>query len=109
FVDLSDFCEKLSKRLDKLVFQDMEYSKQLKDVCVQICDAIKIHDATEIPDTDDSGDVTIANETRENVKDCHGVSIYFPYSVQEDENQQTKRLLGDNETRTVNLPLVKGG
>lgn len=109
FVDLSDFCEKLSKRLDKLVFQDMEYSKQLKDVCVQICDAIKIHDATEIPDTDDSGDVTIANETRENVKDCHGVSIYFPYSVQEDENQQTKRLLGDNETGTVNLPLVKGG
>lgn len=110
FVDLSDFCEKLSKRLDKLVFQDMEYSKQLKDVCVQICDAIKIHDATESPDADDSGKyVTIANETRENVKDCHGVSIYFPYSVQEDENQQTKRLLGDNETGTVNLPLVKGG
>ncbi len=46
---------------------------------------------------------------RENVKDCHGVSIYFPYSVQEDEDQQTKRLLGDNETGIVNLPLVKGG
>jgi hypothetical protein len=107
FVDLSDFCEKLSKRLDKLVFQDKEYSKQLKNVCVQIRDAIN---ATEIPDADDSGKyVTIANETRENVKDCHGVSIYFPYSVQEDENQQTKRLLGDNETGIVNLPLVKGG
>ena len=46
---------------------------------------------------------------RENVKDCHGVSIYFPYSVQEDEDQQTKRLLGDNETGIVNLTLVKGG
>ena len=58
---------------------------------------------------DDTESTLIANETRENVKDCHGVSIYFPYSVQEDENQQTKRLLGDNETGIVNLPLVKGG
>ena len=98
------------------MFQDKEYTKQLRNVCAQIRDAINIPvgktnpDATEIPDTDDSGKyVTIANETRENVKDCHGVSIYFPYSVQEDEDQQTKRLLGDNETGIVNLPLVKGG
>jgi len=110
FVDLSDFCEKLSNRLEKNVFQDKEYSRELKNACVQIRDAIKIPDATETPDTFKSGKyVTIANETRENVKDCHGVSIYFPYSVQEDENQQTKRLLGDNETGIVNLPLVKGG
>ncbi len=103
FVDLSDFCEKMSKGLDKMLFQDKEYSKELENVLVQIRDAIKIPDAT------DTGKyVTIANETRENVKDCHGVSIYFPYSVQEDENQQTKRLLGDNETGIVNLPLVKG-
>jgi hypothetical protein len=109
FVDLYDFCEKLSKRLDKIVFQDKDYSEDLKDVCVKIRNAIKIPDATEIPDTaDGSKYVTIANETRENVKDCHGVSIYFPYSLQEDENQQTKRLLGDNETGILNLPLVKG-
>ena len=116
FVDLSDFCEKLSDGLDKIMFQDKEYTKQLRNVCAQIRDAINIPvgktnpDATEIPDTDDSGKcVTIANETRENVKDCHGVSIYFPYSVQEDEDQQTKRLLGDNEIGIVNLTLVKGG
>src|SRR5678816_249876 len=72
FVDLSDFCENLSKRLEKMVFQDKDYSEDLKDVCVKIRNAIKIPDATEIPDTA----VTIANETRENVKDCHGVSIY---------------------------------
>ena len=103
FVDLYDFCEKMSKRLDKMVFQDKEYSQELENVLVQIRDAIKIPDAT------DTGKyVMIANETRENVKDCHGVSIYFPYSVQEDEDQQTKRLLGDNETGVVNLSLVKG-
>jgi hypothetical protein len=103
FVDLSDYCEKMLKRLDKMLFQDKKYSNELENVLVQIRDAIKIHDAT------DTGEyVMIANETRENVKDCHGVSIYFPYSLQEDENQQTKRLLGDNETGIVNLPLVKG-
>ena len=46
----------------------------------------------------DNREYVIANVTRPNVKDCHGVSIYFPYSVEEDENQQTKRLLGDAET-----------
>jgi chorismate mutase len=103
FVDLSDFCEKMLKRLDKMLFQDKEYSKELENVLVQIRDAIKIRDATGTGKY-----VMIANETRENAKDCRGVSIYFPYSVQEDENQQTKRLLGDNETGIVNLPLVKG-
>jgi hypothetical protein len=103
FVDLSDFCQKMSETLDKMLFQDKEYRKDLKNVLIQIRDAIKIPDAT------DTGKyVMIANETRENVKDCHGVSIYFPYSLQEDENQQTKRLLGENETGIVNLPLVKG-
>jgi hypothetical protein len=110
FVDLSDFCEKLSDELTNIRFQDKEYSKQLKDVCLQIRDAIKIEDATETHDTDDSEKyVTIANETRHNVTGCHGVSIYFPYSVQENEDQQTKRLLGDNEIGIVNLTLVKGG
>src|SRR5215467_9629594 len=103
FVDLFDFCEKMSKRLDKIVFQGKEYSKELENVLAQIRDAIKIPDA---PDTGKY--VTIANETREGVKDCHGVSIYFPYSVQEDEDQQTRRLLGDNQTGIVNLTLVKG-
>jgi hypothetical protein len=109
FVDLSDFCEKLFNRLEKNVFQDKDYSEKLKNACVEISNTIKITDAPEIPDTAESPHVMIANEKRENVKDCHGVSIYFPYSVQEDEDQQTKRLLGDNQTGILNLPLVKGG
>ena len=104
FVDLSDFCEKLSNRLEKKAFQDKEYNGGLKKLCTQIRDAIKV------PNTTESGEyVMIANETRENVKDCHGVSIYFPYSVEETEAQQTKKLLGDGETGIVNLELVKGG
>jgi hypothetical protein len=47
--------------------------------------------------------------TRPNVKGCHGVSIYFPYSVEKNEIQQTQRLLGDAETGIVNLTLAKGG
>ena len=33
FVDLYDFCEKMSEKLDKMLFQDKEYSGELKDVC----------------------------------------------------------------------------
>jgi hypothetical protein len=51
----------------------------------------------------------IANVTRPNVKGCHGVSIYFPYSFEENEDQQIRRLLGEAETGILNLPLVKGG
>ena len=97
FVDLSDFCEKLSQKLKGKAFQDKEFSRELKNACEQIRKAIN------------NRNNVIANETRKKVKDCHGLSIYFPYSVQKDENQQTKRLLGENETGILNLPLVKGG
>jgi hypothetical protein len=97
FVDLYDFCEKLPDSLDKNKCENKEYCGTLKNACEQVREAI------------DNREYVIANVTRPNVKDCHGVSIYFPYSVQEDEIQQTKRLLGDAETGIVNLPLVKGG
>jgi hypothetical protein len=97
FVDLSDFCKKLSQKLKGKAFQDKEFSNELKNTCEQIRRAIN------------NRNNVIANETRKKVKDCHGLSIYFPYSVQKDENQQTKRLLGENETGILNLPLVKGG
>ena len=41
-MDLSDFCEKLSDGLDKIMFQDKEYTKQLRNACEQIRDAINI-------------------------------------------------------------------
>jgi Clostripain family len=97
FVDLSDFCKKLSQKLKGKAFQDKEFSRELKNACEQIRNAIN------------SKTNVIANETRKKVQDCHGLSIYFPYSVQKDEDAQTKRLLGDGETGILNLSLVKGG
>ena len=98
FVDLYDFCDNLPKSLDDNGCGDKEYSGDLKDACKQVREAIA------------NEEYVIANETRPNVHDCHGVSIYFPYSFEEDENQQIKRLLGENQTGILNLPsLVKGG
>jgi hypothetical protein len=97
FVDLSDFCKKLSQKLKGKAFRDKEFSRELKNACEQIRKAIN------------NRNNVIANETRKKVKDCHGLSIYFPYSVQKDGDQQVKRLLGENETGILNLPLVKGG
>jgi hypothetical protein len=97
FVDLYDFCEKLPATLDNNKYENKQYSWQLSNACKQVRDAI------------DNTKNVIANVTRPNVKDCHGVSIYFPYSVEKNEDQQIKRLLGDSETGIVNLPLVKGG
>jgi len=97
FVDLYDFCEKLAERLQNNLCGSREHCSELKKACDRVRGAIA------------NREYVIANETRENVKDCHGVSIYFPYSFEENENQQMKRLLGDNETGILNLRLVKGG
>ena len=97
FVDIYDFCEKLPQALDDNGLRDKESSRQLKKACEQVRNAI------------DNKEYVIANVTRPHVKDCHGVSIYFPYSVEKDEEAQTKRLLGDAQTGIVNLTLTKGG
>lgn len=97
FVDLFDFCEKLLEALGDKPFENEDYKRKLKNACQKIFEAIN------------NRENVIANKTRKNVKGCHGVSIYFPYSVEADESEQTKRLLGDAETGTLNLPLVKGG
>jgi hypothetical protein len=98
FVDIYDFCEKLLASLDNNKYENNECCGQLKDACKQVREAI------------DNRENVIANVTRPNVKGCHGVSIYFPYSFEENEDQQIKRLLGEAETGIVNLPtLVKGG
>jgi hypothetical protein len=99
FVDLYDFCEKLPASLDKNKCENKEYCGQLRNACQQVREAI------------DNRENVIANVTRPKVEGCHGVSIYFPYSFEENEDQQIKRLLGEAETGmlTLNLPLVKGG
>jgi hypothetical protein len=101
FVDLYDFCQKLPECLRKTGCENKEgskeHSKELTDACDHICNVI------------DKKRCIIANETRRKGKDCHGLSIYFPYSVQKNENQQTKKLLGNAETGILNLPLLKGG
>jgi len=97
FVDLYDFCKNLPKSFEENGCQDKDHSKELTAACAHIRKAI------------DDKKCIIANETRQTAKDCHGLSIYFPYSVEKDEKEQTKRLLGENETGILNLPLVKGG
>jgi len=96
FVDLYDFCEKLHDSLDKNKCENKGYCGQLKGACEQVRKAI------------DNRENVIANVTRPNVKGCHGVSIYFPYSRENNAKEQTQRLLGDAETGVLNLPLTKG-
>lgn len=93
FVDLYDFCDKLAKEL----VAAKKTGGELKRVCREICDAIG------------KPTCVIDNQTGGNEKGCHGLSIYFPYSVQENEDGQTRRLFGAAETGIVNLPSVKGG
>jgi len=95
FVDIYDFCEKLPASLDKNKCGDK--GQELKNACKQVRDAI------------DNRENVIANVTRPNVENCHGVSIYFPYSRQESEKAQLERLLGEAQTGVVNLTMVKGG
>jgi len=97
FVDIYDFCEKLPVSLDRNNCGDKEYCEALKNACKQVRDVI------------DNREYVIANVTRPNVEDCHGLSIYFPYSVENDVTEQTQRLLGEAETGVVKLILAKGG
>ena len=92
FVDLYDFCDKL-----KGLVEAKKTSGELTSACKEICKAI------------DERTCVIDNQTGGHEEDCHGLSIYFPYSVQKDENEQTRRLFGEAETGIVNLLSVKGG
>ena len=98
FVDLYDFCEKLAAGLVDKPLVDEATNVVLTSACHEIRDAINV------------GTCVIENQAGVNAKDCHGVSIYFPYSVQRTENEQSRALLGDEQTGVVNVPLlVKGG
>jgi len=89
FVDLFDFCERLEGRLESM-------APELKRACSQTRDAIKEQDYG----------CVIRNATDEKGrKDCHGLSIYFPYRKDDPTDAfQVLQALGPDEDRPV-----KGG
>jgi hypothetical protein len=93
FVDLSDFCEQL--------LSTNAISEQLTKACTDLRTAI----------TDNSENAcVIENKTDKDKNRAHGVSIYFPYFDNEDD-EQIQDFLGDTQTDMVNhlSLLVKGG
>jgi hypothetical protein len=106
FVDLSDFCEKLEKGLQAGSLTKTPAGGALADACKKVRDAIHNNVGSDA--------CVIANQTGLNEHgggdgNIHGISVYFPYSAQEDETAQSVRLLGEDQTGVVSIPLVKGG
>jgi hypothetical protein len=91
FVDLFNFCERLKEKLPSMT-----------NLCSQIQEAIQEQD----------GGCVIRNATDERGKDCHGLSIYFPYRKDDATDAfQVLQALGPDDDRPVkggNRPL-KGG
>ncbi len=104
FVDLGDFCEKLDKGLQAGSLTKTLAGEHLAGACKALRDAI---------DNKGAGACVIASQAGKNEAGggdgySHGISIYFPYSIQKDETEQTVRLLGEDQTGVVSVPLVKG-
>jgi len=97
FVDLSDFCDKLAAGLLDKPLADKNTNDALAYACKEVRDAIG------------EGPCVIGNQTGVKAANCHGVSIYFPFSNAPNEEGQSQALLGANQTGIVNVPLVKGG
>jgi hypothetical protein len=97
FVDLSDFCDKLAAGLVDKPVMDKNTIDALVYACKEVRDAI------------DDGPCVIGNQTGVTAPDCHGASIYFPFSKASTEEEQSQELLGADQTGVVNVPLVKGG
>jgi hypothetical protein len=106
FVDLSDLCEKLEKGLQAGSLTKTLAGGRLAGACKVLRDAINNNPVGKDP-------CVIANQAGLNEIGgddgrCHGISIYFPFSVQKDETEQSVRLLGEDQTGVVSVPLVKG-
>jgi len=113
FVDLRDFCEKLKEELKKQPEdQQKQALAQTYNTLVVVCDVL----STAI----NKKECVIANKVglnekpekhkkREKQGKPHGISIYFPYSVQDTEMELWERLLGTDQTGgVVSVPFVKG-
>ena len=97
FVDLSDFCDKLAAELMDKPLTDKNTKDALAYACKEVRNAIG------------EGRCVIGNQTGAKATDCHGVSIYLPFSNVPNEEGQSQALLGTNQTGIINVPLVKGG
>ena len=90
FVDLFDFCEQLSRKRG--------LSHELKSACTRVCKATN------------KGDCVIENQTgEEKGKRCHGLSIYFPYLTDGEDERGQKSLVTVRADFIDRLQLVKGG
>jgi len=90
FVDLFNFCEQLDKRLGSM-------APDLSLACSKIREAIT--------ENDDGFVIRNAKGAGEKGKDCHGLSIYFPYRKDDATDAfQVLQALGPDEDRPV-----KGG
>jgi len=93
FVDLFDFCAKLSVEL-----ADCE----LKVACKGVCDAIGARGKDACVIENKTGD--------EKEERCHGLSVYFPYLADAEIGQAQQSLLAGQTTLADQVPLLlKGG
>lgn len=94
FVDLSDFCDQLSIRNIS--------NHELESACREVCDAIG---------AEGNGSCVIANQTGEKEeKRCHGLSVYFPYLGDGEDERLQKSTVAGRTSLIDQLPLlVKGG
>ncbi len=89
FVDLFNFCEQLNEKLGSM-------APDLSAACSKICE--------EITEKDDGFVIKNAKSAGEKGKDCHGLSIYFPYRDDDDTDAfQVLQALGPDDRP------VKGG
>jgi hypothetical protein len=94
FVDLSDFCHQLST-------QNIP-NHELKSACREVIDSIS---------ADGKDSCVIANQTGEKQKKrCHGISVYFPYLADGEDERLRKSMVAGRTSLIDQLPLlVKGG
>jgi hypothetical protein len=85
YADLYDFCQQLRSELSAKNIRD----EMLLSACEQICAAIRSRG---------NGAFVIENQASQD-KHCHGISIYFPYLTDPEQNAMEAPL----------APLVKGG
>lgn len=103
FVDLFDFCNRLPGKLEAMTPELVEaMTPELKAACSKLKDACsKILEA--ITESDDGFVIKNAKGAGDKGKDCHGVSIYFPYRDDDDTDAfQVLQALGPDDR------LVKG-
>jgi hypothetical protein len=92
YVDLYDFCQQLNSELGLRSISD----QNLVSTCEEICDAIQSREKNPL---------IVANQVSQD-RNCHGISIYFPYQVLSVANTTDKSLVKDR-TGVISRPTAK--